>query len=205
MYAQDEFTIHAFSIERSHYLGDGGLSSSLIYGKYTGQRNLRDMRETDLPQSFADAKGRLDTKDIAVVNNPDPKDRLHVRTRPDRGSDSLGKFYTGTPVEVLERKGEWARVRLGHLEGWMMRKYLAEGKKMDSVKPAFLDWYPKDYQAVIHYTQADKNSPVIPEAAWGRSNNDIIIGVFEEDWLILMNDAGDVSYVPRDSYTPGNG
>ncbi len=62
----------------------------------------------------------------ALVDNPSPRDRLHLRARPDREAKSLGKYYSGTPVEILGYPNEiWAHVRIGTREGYMLRAYLA--------------------------------------------------------------------------------
>lgn len=37
----------------------------------------------------------------AVVNNPNSIDRLNLRTKPGQDAPTLGKYYSGTPVEVL--------------------------------------------------------------------------------------------------------
>ena len=60
----------------------------------------------------------------AVVANPRVGDRLNLRAQPDQKSDTLGRFYSGTPVLVLEERGEWALVRIGKLEGYMLLEYL---------------------------------------------------------------------------------
>ena len=51
----------------------------------------------------------------AVVNNgSDPDTRLNLRREASTQSRSLGKFYTGTQVEVVEDTGDgWAQVTLG--------------------------------------------------------------------------------------------
>lgn len=207
VYGQDEFTIQAYSIVRSYHISRVNPQDIFPdYGRYTGERDLVKMTEADFPRSYAEALSKLDKDGIAVVNNPDPQDRLHLREKPDRSSASLGKFYTGTPVQVLQRKGDWARIRLGHLEGWMMRAYLAEGRRMAGIKPAFLDWSQKEDRSRVHYfSHPDTRNPALPAEVWTGNHNDPIIGVFEEDWLILMNDAGDVCYVLREAYSPGNG
>lgn len=81
----------------------------------------------------------------AVVSNPDPKDRLHLRAQPSASAASLGKYYNGTPVTVLEYlKGGWAKVTVGEpgyaLEGYMMRKYLAAGAAAAKVKSAMPEY-----------------------------------------------------------------
>ena len=72
----------------------------------------------------------------AVVANPNVADRLNLRARPDTASDTQGRFYSGTPVTVLDtirdKEGrEWARVDLtdGYeagisVTGYMLSEYL---------------------------------------------------------------------------------
>lgn len=69
----------------------------------------------------------------AYVENPDPADRLHLREQPSVSARSLGRYYTGTPVQILGEEGEFSCVRVGvsspqgSAEGYMMTKFLARG------------------------------------------------------------------------------
>lgn len=65
-----------------------------------------------------------DERTFGIVINPDPRDRLHLRAKPERAGESLGKFFTGTQVEILEEAGDWYRVRVGFDEGYMMRDFI---------------------------------------------------------------------------------
>lgn len=57
-------------------------------------------------------------------------ERLNLRAGPDKGAQSLGRYYTGTRVQVLEDTGDWCRVRIAtgtrgaRTEGYMMSQYL---------------------------------------------------------------------------------
>ena len=100
-----------------------------------------------LPQSKEELTASLNRDGWAVVNNPDPADRLHLRAAPDTGAESLGKFYNRTPVQVLERRDGWSHVRIGldgRLEGWMMTRFLAFGNDMDAVDSASPDLTLRD-------------------------------------------------------------
>ena len=79
---------------------------------------------------------QIDTAGWATVNNPNPADRLHLREEPDRASASLGKYYNGAPVRVLETKGDWTYVDILGETGWMMSRYLAFGEQMKKVSSA---------------------------------------------------------------------
>ncbi|MBR5382205.1 MAG: SH3 domain-containing protein [Clostridia bacterium] len=86
-----------------------------------------------LPHTLSEAQARLSTSRWATPNNPNPNDRLNLRASADKNSDSLGKFYNGTPVEVLERGDEWTRVRVCGVTGYMMTRYLAFGSAANRV------------------------------------------------------------------------
>jgi uncharacterized protein YgiM (DUF1202 family) len=75
---------------------------------------------------------------LAIVNNPDPKDRLHLRKKPTVSSQSLGKYYNGVVVTILEEynNAEWMKVRIGTLVGYMQRKYLETSAASASVLSA---------------------------------------------------------------------
>ncbi len=64
----------------------------------------------------------------AIVQNPDQGDRLNLRAGPGTGYPSLGKYFSGTAVEVLSREGDWYRVRVGSgagsLTGYMKGEFL---------------------------------------------------------------------------------
>ena len=64
----------------------------------------------------------------AVVHNPDAADRLNLRAAPNKKAESLGKYYNGVEVQILEELNNgWVRVRIGNrgvAEGYMMKAYL---------------------------------------------------------------------------------
>ncbi len=74
----------------------------------------------------------------AVIDNgSDPGSRLNLRGAPSRQGDTLGKFVSGTPVEILADAGEgWAKVRIGSgphaITGYMMREYLKDSCEIDA-------------------------------------------------------------------------
>lgn len=80
--------------------------------------------------------------EYAVVNNPNPEDRLNLREKPDKGSEYMGKYYNGMQVRVLEQTADgWARVFVGNNRtGYMRSEYLAfgeAGKGVANAMPTF--------------------------------------------------------------------
>jgi len=176
------------------------------YGTFPG-RDLFEFDMVSVPKTRPDAIGILDQSDWAVVSNANPKDRLHLRERPDKDGKAIGKFYNGTPVRILETSGKWVRVKIGTgqcLTGWMMGKYLTTGDGMKQVQPAFpYQTLLEQYIGSVHYANAYGELAVSE-----LTGDETIIGLYENkkqsSW-IAVNDDGDVSYVPVEWYGEGNG
>ncbi len=85
---------------------------------------------------FVPAANKLETPQVAAINNPNAIDRLHLRISNDPNARSLGKYYNGVKAQVISRHGDWMKVRIGGAEGFMMTKYLALGASAEHVKSA---------------------------------------------------------------------
>jgi len=127
---------------------------------------------------------------MAVVNNPDPQDRLHLRERPNTSAPSLGKYYTGVHVEVLSRQNGWAKVRIGNLNGYMMDEHLRPpdaGANPIGAMPIFEVQNPNRAQN-LHLRQ----HPSLEARSLGLYNNDtrVIQMGFSGDWshVITLGD-----------------
>lgn len=74
----------------------------------------------------------------AVIDNgSDPASRLNMRVAPDRSASAVGKFVSGTEVEIVaDAGGGWAQVRIGGgrhaVSGYMMMEYLSDSSAVDA-------------------------------------------------------------------------
>ena len=74
----------------------------------------------------------------AVVDNgSDPASRLNMRAQPDRTAEIVGKFVSGTPVEIVADAGDgWSQVCIGSgncsVSGYMMTSYLKADSAVDA-------------------------------------------------------------------------
>lgn len=113
-------------------------------------RDLEYFTMAHLPEPYPPAipGGRA----IALVNNPDPKDRLNLRKAPWTDADMIGRYYNGTPVSILEDSGgDWVKVWIGwDRQGYMMRKFLAFGQDIRGVQPA-MPTYAMDKAWNLYY------------------------------------------------------
>lgn len=74
---------------------------------------------------------------VAAVYNPNPRDRLNLRSAPREGAASLGKYYNGTAVDPLGSVADgWLKVRIGSIEGYMQAQYLIMGAQAGTVPSA---------------------------------------------------------------------
>ena len=74
----------------------------------------------------------------AVIDNgSDPASRLNMRAQPSRDAAVVGKFASGTQVEILADAGDgWSQVRIGSgrssVSGYMMTSYLKAHSAVDA-------------------------------------------------------------------------
>lgn len=67
-----------------------------------------------------------DSLRYGIVISDDARDRLNLRTQPSKNSESLGKYFSGTQLEILGEKDGWYQVRVDFTEGWMMKEFVRE-------------------------------------------------------------------------------
>lgn len=156
-----------------------------------------------LPVSYEDALSQVDHSGWALVNNPDPMDRLNLRSQPDIKSTSLGKYYNGAPVRIVENKGEWAKVDILGEKGWMMTKYLAIGSEMESVAFAGPQLQTMEGGAVLH---AQPNEDAALQAVEAGYSSMQVIGIVNETWYhVWFYEEGTGGYFRADELWEGNG
>lgn len=61
------------------------------------------------------------------VMNPMPTQRLNLRVTPSTAAESLGKYYSGAPVQATgAAQNGWMPVKIGTTSGWMRADYLTQ-------------------------------------------------------------------------------
>ena len=138
----------------------------------------------------------------AVVNNPNPADRLNLRTAPRMDAPTLGKYYNGTFVEVLsDEKDGWMKVRFFDLEGYMMAKFLVSPEQLEigaATVPAAK--IANAGGAGLHLRKAQS----IRSASLGLYKNGSTVRVFgvNEIWCHVQVEDGNVGFMLRDRLSP---
>lgn len=195
-----------------NYAADYSDSTTSMHGKdgyVYGTHPFTDIQLMDLdnlPQTVDDVMSQIDTSSYAYVSNPNPQDRLNVRKEPKGDAATLGKLYNRTPLYVKEILGDWVHVSVGTeagLEGYVMKKFLAMGDGKEEVKAAFPDLtLTEDAQNQPIYAQPSRTADILMRT--GTMAYDIV-GVYGDEWFIVMMDDGTVGYAPQASYWKGNG
>ncbi len=167
-----------------------------------GDHPWRDIATIDfltLPRTEAELAAGLDTSGWATPNNPNPADRLHLRTRPDRGAPSLGKYYNGAPVKVLGSAGEFTRVSVCGVEGYMMTKFLAFADEMKDVRWAANSYLLVGSSAPLYANTAGADEAIVTQGP-------TVIGVVGDEWFhVWFPETGESGYMRQQDLWPGNG
>ena len=185
----------AMTTAAAYYFFDNNLVGNLP------NDNLLTINVDALPWTEKELRAALDDTGWALVNNPNPADRLHLRAAADKAAASLGRFYNGTPVKVLKEKGDWCQVQIGTgLTGWMMKKYLAFGADMAVVKSAcpVLMLTPEHEEDAL-FADDDLTQRYEIDGTY------VVCGVSAKEQYIILTGRGEVVYAPQDWLYPGNG
>lgn len=139
--------------------------------------------------AVAPARADIQRNSYAYVNNPIITDRLHLREKPDEGSRSLGKYYNGTPVYVLEKtNSKWVKVRIGNenvgYSGYMMRKYLTE-----STDAEFINAMPLFVSSMNIWTVYQEPDLSALQSSLGKYQHVYLMG-FTNDWCHIAVPTG---------------
>lgn len=153
-----------------------------------------------LPLTRADILAGFDASGWATPCNPNPQDRLHLRSAPRRDAPSLGKYYNGAPVQVLAREGDWTKVDICGREGYMMTAFLAFGQDMLDIPPAVQAYFLRqEKESLFAVPEAYSSYDVI-------SVDPTVIGVLGSEWLhVWYPETGQSGFMRADALHPGNG
>ncbi len=162
------------------------------------------------PPGLDSAAKTLNIEGYALVNNPDPADRLHLRAEPNTSAVSKGKYYNGTPVKIEEDLGDWVRVTVAGTEGYMMKAYLAASDDMLTVVSAFPALFVRESlagQPLNIYTAPDGESALAGISYDRGSGREYItvIGLAGDDWVHVVTGDGIAGYMPAEDFDHGSG
>lgn len=174
------------------------------YGRYTfGTHPWSDIQTVNwrnLPQTREQILAGSDASGWATPNSANPEDRLHLRAAPRKDAVSLGKYYNGTPVEVIEQLGEWTHVRVLGVEGYMMTQYLAFGRNAADVDQR-VDSYLLTGEEAALYAHVKDEKPVCTIV-----KGPAVVGVLGNDWYHVWDpESGRSGFVRQGELWPGNG
>lgn len=140
--------------------------------------------------------------DSAVVNNPNSIDRLNLRTKPSQNAPTLGKYYSGTTVEVLSsNQNGWTKVRIHTLEGYMMTKYLAFGQDQFSVGYAMPSVKIENMNGTGLNLRQQQSSSSASLGLYKNGSTVCVLGV-SENWCHVQTEDGQVGFMLREGLSP---
>ena len=123
----------------------------------------------------------------AVIANPSAADRLNLRKKPSESAESLGRFYSGTPVTVLQEDEDgWAYIRLGDLTGYVNASYLMKKNRNYGAPQNF--YTAQTTGNSVPLRKGAKNSAALISAIQGQVE---ILGDIGDDWRYVYSPSAD--------------
>ena len=153
--------------------------------------------------AMADKGASALTADTTViVSNPDPDDRLNLRTKPSENAPTLGKYYNGVQVKLLkEAKNGWVKVRIYGLEGYVKAEFLVrdgDGKSVEFAMPSVKIKNAGGTGLNLRKTQSTKSSSL---GFYKNGSTVCVLGV-SKTWCHVETNDGKVGFMLRDQLSP---
>ena len=90
----------------------------------------------------------------------------------------------------------------GRLTGWMLKKYLVSGSKMDRVTPCFS-------QQILLEDELETETPIYTDLTlkerYCTHSNWHLMGVVDDRLYVIVTDEGETGYAPMEWFFDGNG
>lgn len=147
-------------------------------------------------------KTEQDASTIAIVNSADPHVRVHLQNGASAKSKSLGKYYNGVVVTLIQApKDKYVKVRIGSLEGFMKLDSLL----LDAV-PGAIDSYvqtatvqnPKDPGLTLRAGQSYQSDKL---GGYSNGTAVTVIGITEDFAHVLTQD-GKIGFMMASALSP---
>jgi len=149
--------------------------------------------------ALADGPTAASFDNVAYVNNPNPADRLNLRTKPSTSAVSLGKYYNGTSVTLLGDAGNgYWHVRIDPLEGYMDAAYLT--RNIDDVTFAMPTLIVSDPGGAAVRSQPSQTAKVLYTCGYNSSVFNVL-SVRADGWLHIAG-PGEHGFIRADQLTP---
>lgn len=137
----------------------------------------------------------------AMVNNPNPEDRLNLRAAPNTEAATLCKYYNGVQVELLgDENNGWIKVRIGNLDGYMRTAFLETdySKTIGSALPS----YSIDNAAGTGLTlRASQSTSANSLGFYTNGEMGYVYGV-SETWCHVIAPDGKIGFMLREMLSP---
>jgi len=140
---------------------------------------------------------------IGQVNNPDPDDRLNLRTKPSADAPSLGKYYNGTDLQLLgPLENGWYKVRIGALTGYMQAKFIeTDPDKMVMVQSAIPSFTVNNTSGTGLNLRESQSTQSKSLGLYNNGQLGYVIGVGETWCHVVMSDETE-GFMLRESLSP---
>lgn len=146
--------------------------------------NIKEFLKTDLISEFHDLG-------IAQVTN-----YVNIRKKASVDSKVVGKLYNNSAATLLEKKGDWYKVKSGTVTGYIKSDYLITGKKVEEL----VDTVGTKIATVNATTlkvreKASLDSKVLTLLPVGE---ELKVKKEKEDWIKIAYEDSDTGYVSAD-------
>ncbi len=139
---------------------------------------VEEKEELNIDQKFEKEQQRIG-EELAMA---DVQKALNVRAEADENSEKVGLLYKDCGGTILERQGDWIKIKSGDVVGWANEEYLLTGEEAQAMADDVGNWVASIETDVVRVRQ----EPSMEAEVWGyiaRDEGLEIVEVMNDDWI----------------------
>ena len=146
---------------------------------------------TSTPQPTVKPKSEYENIGVSVAEG-----YVRVREKADTTSKVVGKLYRGSAAKIVERQGDWVKIRSGKVTGYIKKDFLAIGFSVERLVGEFGTKYATVTTQTLKVREAKnpdcKILTLVPEGETYRVVRD------DKEWAKIEVDDGTKGFVSKD-------
>ena len=154
--------------------------------------NKKTVKKTSVKASKKETVTAKEVSEFENVGISIASNYVNIRKEPNTDSEIVGKLYKGCAATILERKGEWVKIKSGNAKGYINADFLAIGFDAEELVDKYgTRWATVNVDGLRIRMEPSLEAKIATVVAHGEKL--LVVRVVDKDWYEISMDDGDIT------------
>ena len=176
---------------KAQSMSDHAISGITKYQEnfYNTKKNVTKTKAKAAKKETVTAKevSEFENVGISIASN-----YVNIRKEPNTDSEIVGKLYKGCAATILERSGDWVKIKSGNAKGYINADFLAIGFDAEELVDKYgTRWATVNVDGLRIRMEPSLEAKIATVVAHGEKL--LVIRVVDKEWYEISMDDGDIT------------